>query len=156
MPDSPPCAKATKCRRKIRPSPFACRQAQARQKSSDISAWLARDSHFDRDVALKELRGGRAVTAGLVHFRFLREARITAQLDHPRIVQVFELATDADTPYIAMQYVDGIDVLGLLRECARAQPVEASDDGIANTGVNENGRSRGERRHAARQAERKQ
>ena len=35
--------------------------------------------------------------------------------------QVFELGTDADTPYIAMQYVDGLDVLALLRECARAQ-----------------------------------
>jgi serine/threonine-protein kinase len=52
---------------------------------------------------------------------FLDEARLTAQLDHPHIVQVFELGTDADTPYIAMQFVDGLDVLGLLRECARAQ-----------------------------------
>ena len=52
---------------------------------------------------------------------FIDEARITAQLDHRHIVQVFELGTDADTPYIAMQYVDGLDVLALLRECARAQ-----------------------------------
>jgi serine/threonine-protein kinase len=52
---------------------------------------------------------------------FIDEARITAQLDHKHIVSVFELGTDADTPYIAMQYVDGLDVLALLRECARAQ-----------------------------------
>jgi hypothetical protein len=52
---------------------------------------------------------------------FIDEARIPAQLDHKHIVSVFELGTDADTPYIAMQYVDGLDVLALLRECARAQ-----------------------------------
>ncbi len=52
---------------------------------------------------------------------FLDEARLTAQLDHPNIVHVFELGTDADTPYIAMQYVDGVDLLALMRECARTQ-----------------------------------
>jgi serine/threonine-protein kinase len=52
---------------------------------------------------------------------FIDEARSTAQLDHRHIVQVFELDYDAGTPFIAMQYVDGLDVLALLRECARAQ-----------------------------------
>ena len=53
---------------------------------------------------------------------FIDEARITAQLDHKHIVQVFELGTDADTPYIAMQYVDEFSTCSRwLRECARAQ-----------------------------------
>lgn len=51
--------------------------------------WLGRDRHLDRDVAIKELlpqRAGSAKSAA----RFLREARLTAQLQHPGIVPVYE------------------------------------------------------------------
>jgi eukaryotic-like serine/threonine-protein kinase len=75
---------------------------------------------FEKLVALKKILPHLANDASFVEM-FYDEARLTAQLDHPNIVQVFELGTDADTPYIAMQFVDGLDVLGLLRECARAQ-----------------------------------
>jgi serine/threonine-protein kinase len=75
---------------------------------------------FEKLVALKKILPHLATDAGFVEM-FFDEARLTAQLDHPNIVQVFELGTDSDTPYIAMQFVDGLDVLGLLRECARAQ-----------------------------------
>src|SRR4029079_2286712 len=74
----------------------------------------------EKRVALKKILPHLASDQSFVEM-FFDEARLTAQLDHPNIVQVFELGTDADTPYIAMQYVDGLDVLGLLRECARAQ-----------------------------------
>jgi serine/threonine-protein kinase len=75
---------------------------------------------FEKMVALKKILPHLATDSSFVEM-FFDEARLTAQLDHPNIVQVFELGTDADTPYIAMQFVDGLDVLGLLRECARAQ-----------------------------------
>jgi eukaryotic-like serine/threonine-protein kinase len=75
---------------------------------------------FEKLVAIKKILPHLANDASFVEM-FIDEARITAQLDHRHIVQVFELGTDADTPYIAMQYVDGLDVLALLRECARAQ-----------------------------------
>jgi serine/threonine protein kinase len=75
---------------------------------------------FEKMVALKKILPHLANDPQFVEM-FYDEARLTAQLDHPNIVQVFELGTDSDTPYIAMQFVDGLDVLGLLRECARAQ-----------------------------------
>lgn len=75
---------------------------------------------FEKLVAIKKILPHLAGDKSFVDM-FIDEARITAQLDHKHIVSVFELGTDADTPYIAMQYVDGLDVLALLRECARAQ-----------------------------------
>jgi len=75
---------------------------------------------FEKLVAIKKILPHLAGDQTFVEM-FIDEARITAQLDHKHIVSVFELGTDADTPYIAMQYVDGLDVLALLRECARAQ-----------------------------------
>jgi len=50
---------------------------------------------------------------------FVDEARITARLQHPKIVQVLELGAEQGELYIAMEYVDGLDVLTLLRECSR-------------------------------------
>ena len=75
---------------------------------------------FEKLVAIKKILPHLATDQTFVEM-FIDEARITAQLDHRHIVSVYELGTDADTPYIAMQYVDGLDVLALLRECARAQ-----------------------------------
>jgi len=83
-------------------------------------ATLQADHGFEKVVVIKKILPHLAVDRSFVEM-FIDEARITAQLDHRHIVQVFELGNDADTPYIAMQYVDGVDVLGLLRECARAQ-----------------------------------
>jgi len=85
-----------------------------------LKARITGQHGFEKMVALKKILPHLANDSSFVEM-FFDEARLTAQLDHPNIVQVFELGTDADTPYIAMQYVDGLDVLGLLRECARAQ-----------------------------------
>ena len=83
-------------------------------------ATLTGDHGFEKLVAIKKILPHLAADRQFVEM-FIDEARITAQLDHRNIVQVFELGTDADTPYIAMQFVEGLDVLALLRECARAQ-----------------------------------
>jgi eukaryotic-like serine/threonine-protein kinase len=85
-----------------------------------FKATLTGDHGFEKLVAIKKILPHLATDRSFVEM-FIDEARITAQLDHRHIVQVFELGTDADTPYIAMQYVDGLDVLALLRECARTQ-----------------------------------
>jgi len=83
-------------------------------------ATLTGDHGFNKLVAIKKILPHLAQDRSFIEM-FIDEARITAQLDHRNIVQVYELGTDADTPYIAMQLVDGVDVLALLRECARAQ-----------------------------------
>src|SRR3954452_9538987 len=85
-----------------------------------FKATLTGDHGFEKLVAIKKILPHLATDKSFVEM-FIDEERITAELDDRHIVQVFELGTDADTAYIAMQYVDGLDVLALLRECARAQ-----------------------------------
>jgi PAS domain S-box-containing protein len=70
--------------------------------------WLAHDSDLGRDVALKELRPERAEHATL-GARFLQEAQITGQLEHPGIIPVYELvrARDGRQPFYTMRFVKG-------------------------------------------------
>ncbi len=70
--------------------------------------WLAHDPNMGRDVALKELRPERAAEAALCS-RFLKEARITAQLEHPGVVPVYELSRRPENqqPFYTMQFVKG-------------------------------------------------
>ena len=64
---------------------------------------LVRDEHLGRSVARKTLSVGGAAAA-----RFLREARVTAQLEHPGIVSVHELGRGADgSLYYTMRAVRG-------------------------------------------------
>ena len=72
---------------------------------------------FQKKVVIKRL------LPALVHDEtynamFIDEAKLTARLVHPKIAQTFELGKVDDQLYIAMEFVDGIDVLALLREFA--------------------------------------
>ena len=53
--------------------------------------WLAWDSDLNREVALKEIQPEKAGHPELWR-RFLKEAQVTGQLEHPNIVPVYELA----------------------------------------------------------------
>ncbi|HEY1416468.1 MAG TPA: serine/threonine-protein kinase, partial [Myxococcaceae bacterium] len=81
--------------------------------------WRALDRFVGREVALKELTstatGG---SSGAARARFLREARLTAQLDHPGIVAVHELAQRPDgTLYTAQKLVRGRTLRAALAQC---------------------------------------
>jgi tRNA A-37 threonylcarbamoyl transferase component Bud32 len=70
--------------------------------------WLARDDDLGREVALKELQPERGGSKAHRQ-RFLAEAQITGQLEHPGIVPVYELIRqegDAQ-PCYAMRFVQG-------------------------------------------------
>jgi serine/threonine-protein kinase len=79
--------------------------------------WLARDDSLGRDVALKELRPERVGQPG-VWARFLKEAQITGQLEHPGIVPIYEVGRrpDDQAPFYTMRFVRG----RTLAEAARA------------------------------------
>jgi serine/threonine protein kinase len=81
------------------------------------SVWLARDAAIGRDVALKELRAD-TVAGSTVPLRFLREARITGQLEHPGIVPVYEIGADPQNghPYYTMRFVRGRTLTEATRE----------------------------------------
>lgn len=68
---------------------------------------------FRRDIVLKRLRDD-THAAG-----FIEDAKLSARLSHAKIVQTLELGSLGEVPYVAMEYVDGIDLLGMLQELAR-------------------------------------
>lgn len=69
------------------------------------AVYLARQSHPERDVAIKLLPFG-ADEAARRRFEF--EAAALARLNHPNVAAVLELVFEADRPCIVMEYVDGI------------------------------------------------
>jgi len=72
---------------------------------------------MDRRVALKVLPA--AVAADTRSFvRFLREARTAGRLDHPNIVPVHAMGIDRQTPYYAMEFVEGETLAEVLRRDA--------------------------------------
>ncbi|MEM7675745.1 MAG: protein kinase [Myxococcota bacterium] len=50
---------------------------------------------------------------------FLEEARITALLNHPNIVQVFDYGVVDNTPYIALELIDGVNLAQFCRTLAQ-------------------------------------
>jgi|GEM_PF-1553500 len=70
--------------------------------------WLARDADLHRDVAVKRLQSQRS-PSDVAKMRFLREARITGQLDHPGVVPIYEICLDEEThqPYYSMRFLKG-------------------------------------------------
>ncbi|MBW2701559.1 MAG: protein kinase, partial [Deltaproteobacteria bacterium] len=82
---------------------------------------LAFDHALGREVAVKELLGealeGKRASSSLVA-RFLREARVTGQLEHPNIVPVYELGRRADGRlFYTMRVVRGRTLAQALSDC---------------------------------------
>ncbi len=69
--------------------------------------YRALDPRLDRTVALKVLTIPVASVSQGRRTRFRREAEILARLDHPGICTVLDADLDAESPYIAMRFVEG-------------------------------------------------
>jgi eukaryotic-like serine/threonine-protein kinase len=72
---------------------------------------------FQKKVVIKRLLP-HLVEDATYNAMFIDEAKLTARLVHPKIAQTFELGKVDGNLFIAMEHVDGIDVLALLREYA--------------------------------------
>ena len=88
--------------------------------------YRARDLALGRRVALKVITPALARDPAFVE-RFRRESRIAARIEHPNVVPVFAAGQDAGRLFIAMRYIDGIDLAALLARNARLTPVQAAD-----------------------------
>jgi serine/threonine-protein kinase len=77
-----------------------------------------------RTVALKVIRPEIA-ESGDYRARFLREARFAAAVDHPHVVSVFDAGEQDGRLYLAMQWVDGLDLGTLIDREQRLAPERA-------------------------------
>jgi serine/threonine protein kinase len=75
--------------------------------------YLAYDPQLDRQVALKVIATRLSEDPDLRR-RFLEEGRLAARIDHPHIVPVYEAGEDGGVLYLAMQFIDGSDLRGIL------------------------------------------
>src|SRR5208282_1658219 len=96
-----------------------------------------RDVDLGRDLALKVLLDRHRDRPDLVG-RFVEEAQICGQLQHPGVVPVYELGTMADRrPFFAMKLVKGRTLAELLGERGRvsAPSSAAGTPGALATGL---------------------
>jgi WD40 repeat protein/tRNA A-37 threonylcarbamoyl transferase component Bud32 len=76
--------------------------------------WRARDRRLGRPVAIKELLELR----GSGEARFVREALVTARLQHPGVVPVYEAGRwPTGEPFYAMKFVDGRSLHDAVAAC---------------------------------------
>jgi hypothetical protein len=80
--------------------------------------YKAEDLSLSRIVALKILPK-RVTRKPVLVERFKREARAAAQVEHPNIVQVYRVGEEGERHYIVMQYVQGEDLAGKVKEEGR-------------------------------------
>lgn len=78
------------------------------------TVFVAHDTELDRQVAVKLLAAALVNDPEVVE-RFEREARLTARLDHPNIVPIYDVGRFDERPFIVMKLLAGDSLAGLLR-----------------------------------------
>jgi YVTN family beta-propeller protein len=86
--------------------------------------YLAEQIGPRRQVALKLLLAP-ATASEAFRERFLRESELAAAIDHPNVLPVYDAGETDGVLWIAMRYVDGIDLAGLLARDGPLEPEQA-------------------------------
>ena len=79
------------------------------------NVYLAHDTILDRDVAVKVLRGDLADDEKFVR-RFQREAIAASSLNHPNIVEMYDVGEDEGKYFIVMEYIEGQTLKSLIKK----------------------------------------
>ncbi|MEP6687625.1 MAG: protein kinase [Gemmatimonadales bacterium] len=85
--------------------------------------YRARDRQLEREVAIKVLPFSLAFDAEFVE-RFQREARTSAQLEHPNIIPIYRVGRSGRVIYFVMKYLRGGSLSTVLQERKRLTPPE--------------------------------
>ena len=87
--------------------------------------YRARQERPNRLVALKVIAANLADDVGF-RARFQRESSIAAEIEHPNVIPVYSLGDADGILYIAMRFVEGTDLKGLLAQEGRLEPRRAA------------------------------
>ena len=90
------------------------------------NVYLAYDTILERNVAVKVLRGDLASDDKFVR-RFQREALSASSLNHPNIVEMYDVGEDKGNFYIVMEYIDGKTLKQLIKKRGHLTVPEAID-----------------------------
>ena len=90
------------------------------------NVYLAYDTILDRNVAVKVLRGDLATDEKFVR-RFQREALSASSLNHPNIVEVYDVGEDNGQYYIVMEYIEGKHLKELIKKRGHLTLTEVVD-----------------------------
>lgn len=77
------------------------------------------DPAIDRMVALKTIRVGAGMNStqtAELRERLVREAKAAGKLSHPNIVTIYDVGTEGDIDYIAMEYLEGTTLEDLIQK----------------------------------------
>jgi serine/threonine protein kinase len=83
--------------------------------------YKARQVSLDRVVAVKELKPAFLSSEEMVE-RFEREARTASRLTHENIAQVYQLGRTDRSMFIAMEFVDGVDLKTMIQRTGNVAP----------------------------------
>ena len=75
---------------------------------------------FEKLVVLKRILPQHALDPELLRM-FLDEARLSATLTHPHVTEVYDVGTDGEAPFFAMEYVLGANLRQLMQAHAKEQ-----------------------------------
>src|SRR5215475_10101965 len=87
--------------------------------------YRARQRRPDRTVALKVIVPELAADP-VFRARFERESNLAAEIEHPNVIPVYEIGEDGDLLYIAMRFIDGVDLGALLKRTGPLPPGRAA------------------------------
>jgi serine/threonine protein kinase len=102
------------------------------------TVWRATDTLLRRDVAVKEvvLPPGLAPSdRDALYERTLREARAAAAIQHPAVVQVYDVVTEGGRPWIVMELLDARSLADMVIEDGPVAPRAVAKIGIALLGA---------------------
>jgi tRNA A-37 threonylcarbamoyl transferase component Bud32 len=78
------------------------------------AVYEARQVSLERRVAVKVHRLSKSADQELTGNLFVKEARLVARLNHPNIVQIFDVGRQGDLLYMIMEYVEGVTLKDLM------------------------------------------
>lgn len=79
------------------------------------NVYLAYDTILEREVAVKILRGDLSSDEKFIK-RFQREAKAASSLNHPNIVEMYDVGEDEGNYFIVMEYVNGKTLKSLIKK----------------------------------------